>query len=142
MALERREWGNFYGYLVSVKEDGRWSPKARAWPSCRPAQARQQAQRELKPEKKDIGAINHGLERLRLHGRKLELDGKLDAAAQADMDAERAELNSRYKAIEDRLTACTRPSPRQPGGPRWQRPEVEIGLARWSTPSSRTPCPA
>jgi len=23
IALERREWGNFYGYLVSVKEDGR-----------------------------------------------------------------------------------------------------------------------
>lgn len=55
-------------------------------------------------EKKDIGAINHGLERLRLHARKLELDGKLDAAAQADMDADRAELNSRYKAIEDRLS--------------------------------------
>lgn len=58
----------------------------------------------VKLEKKDIGAINHGLERLRLHSRKLELDGKLDAAAQADMDAERAELNNRYKAIEERLT--------------------------------------
>lgn len=23
MAIERREWGNFYGYLVNVKENGK-----------------------------------------------------------------------------------------------------------------------
>lgn len=107
IALERREWGNFYGYLVSVKEEGRVVAQGpEAWNEL---QARLQRASELndqlvKLEKKDIGAINHGLERLRLHGRKLELDGKLDAAAQADMDAERAELNNRYKAIEERLT--------------------------------------
>jgi phosphate transport system permease protein len=101
MALERREWGNFYGYLVSVKEDGKVVAEGpAAWPSCRPASSAPTSSTPAQElEKKDIGAINHGLERLRLHGRKLELDGKLDAAAQADMDAERAELN-----------AATRPS--------------------------------
>src|SRR5690606_30883178 len=34
---------------------------------------------------------------------QLELQGKLDAAAQADIEADRAELNNRYKAIEERL---------------------------------------
>lgn len=107
IALERREWGNFYGYLVSVKEEGRVVAEgAAAWAELQARLKRaNQLNSELQSlEKKDIGAINHGLERLRLQARKLELDGKLDAAAQADMDAERAELNSRYKAIEDRLT--------------------------------------
>ncbi|MEZ0198709.1 phosphate ABC transporter, permease protein PstA, partial [Pseudomonas qingdaonensis] len=100
-------WGNFYGYLVSVKEQGRVVAEGpAAWNELQARLKRaNQLNSELQQlEKKDIGAINHGLERLRLQARKLELDGKLDAAAQADMDADRAELNSRYKAIEERLT--------------------------------------
>jgi phosphate transport system permease protein len=107
IALERREWGNFYGYLVSVKENGKVVAEGpAAWNELQTRLARaDKLARELQTlEKTDIGAINHGLERLRLHSRKLELEGKLDAAAQADMDAERAELNSRYKAIEERLS--------------------------------------
>lgn len=106
IALERREWGNFYGYLVSVKENGKVVAEgAAAWNELqsRLARADKLASDLQTLEKKDIGAINHGLERLRLHSRKLELEGKLDAAAQADIEAERAELNNRYKAIEDRL---------------------------------------
>nr|WP_314494285.1 phosphate ABC transporter permease PstA [uncultured Pseudomonas sp.] len=106
MALERREWGNFYGYLVSVKEGDRIVAQGdRAWGELQARLKRaSQLNDELQSlEKKDIGAINHGLERLRLQGRKLELDGKLDAAAQADLESERAELNNRYKAIEERL---------------------------------------
>ncbi|WP_449430533.1 phosphate ABC transporter permease PstA [Pseudomonas putida] len=107
IALERREWGNFYGYLVSVKQEGRVVAEGpAAWNELQARLKRaNQLNSELQQlEKKDIGAINHGLERLRLHSRKLELDGKLDAAAQADMDAERAELNNRYKAIEESLS--------------------------------------
>ncbi|MGH8382076.1 phosphate ABC transporter permease PstA [Pseudomonas sp.] len=107
IALERREWGNFYGYLVSVKENGKVVAEGQAaWTElqARLKRAEQLAGELQKLEKKDIGAINYGLERLRLQSRKLELDGKLDAAAQADMDAERAELNNRYKAIEERLS--------------------------------------
>lgn len=106
IALERREWGNFYGYLVSVKENGKVVAEGQAaWAELQNRLARsEKLARDLQSlEKKDIGAINHGLERLRLHSRKLELEGKLDAAAQADIEAERAELNNRYKAIEDRL---------------------------------------
>ena len=56
-------------------------------------------------EKKDISAINHGLERLRLQTRKLELEGRLDATAQADIDAERAALEARYQALEGELVS-------------------------------------
>ncbi|MFW3899298.1 phosphate ABC transporter permease PstA [Pseudomonas bharatica] len=106
IALERREWGNFYGYLVSVKENGKVvadGPAAWAELQSRLARADKLASDLQTLEKKDIGAINHGLERLRLHSRKLELEGKLDATAQADIESERAELNNRYKAIEERL---------------------------------------
>ncbi|VVN75226.1 phosphate ABC transporter permease PstA [Pseudomonas fluorescens] len=106
MAIERREWGNFYGYLVNVKQDGKVIAEGEAaWPELQARVERvNQLAAQLKTlEKSDIGAINAGLERLRLQARKLELAGKLDAAAQADMDGERAELNSRYKAIEAKL---------------------------------------
>ena len=106
MTLERREWGNFYGYLVNVKEGGRVVAEGEAaWPVLqeRIKRVEKLADELYSLEKKDIGAINHGIERLRLQARKLELDGRLDAAAQADMAAERAELDARYKVIEARL---------------------------------------
>ncbi|MEX5499539.1 phosphate ABC transporter permease PstA [Pseudomonas syringae] len=106
MTLERREWGNFYGYLVNVKEDGRVVAEGEAaWPVLqeRIKRVEKLADELYSLEKKDIGAINHGIEHLRLQARKLELDGRLDAAAQADMAAERAELDARYKVIEARL---------------------------------------
>ncbi len=106
VAMERREWGNFYGRLVSVKENGQVVAEGEA--AMAELQKRLKRVDDLyaqlyKLEKKDIGAINHGLERLRLEGRKLELDGKLDAAAQADLAAARAELEARYKGLEAQL---------------------------------------
>jgi phosphate transport system permease protein len=108
MTIERREWGNFYGYLVNVKENGKIVAEGEAaWPQLQQRIERvQKISDELDGlEKTDIGAINHGIERLRLQARKLELNGKLDAEAQADMAAERAEYDARYKEIESRLGA-------------------------------------
>jgi len=108
MTLERREWGNFYGYLLSVKEKGQVVAEGEAaWPALQQRLARvdQLAAELAQLEKKDIGAINHGLERLRLQTRKLELQGELDASAQADLAAERGELDARYKELEGRLIA-------------------------------------
>ena len=106
VAMERREWGNFYGYLVNVMESGKVVAEGdAAWGEL---QKRLERSGELYErleslQKKDIGAINHGLERLRLDTRKLELKGELDAAAQADLDARRAELDAEYKVLEKQL---------------------------------------
>lgn len=108
VALERREWGNFYGYIVSVKERGKVIAEGEAaWPVLqeRLARVNHLAEKLATLEKKDISAINHGLERLRLQTRKLELEGRLDATAQADIDAERAALEARYKALEGELVS-------------------------------------
>jgi phosphate transport system permease protein len=106
MVLERREWGDFYGYLGSVKESGRVVAEGEAaWPALqeRVARARDLAGELASLEKHDIGRLNAGLERLRLRGRKLALEQRLDATAQADLDVERAELQGRYQALEAHL---------------------------------------
>ena len=108
VVLERREWGNFYGELLNIKESGRLIAQgADAWNEL---QQRIDRVDDLyaqiaRLEKVDIGHINHGLERLRLKTRKLELDDELDANAQAELDAERARWDADYQALEDRLRA-------------------------------------
>lgn len=108
VVLERREWGNFYGELLSVKEGGNLvAEDSSAWDEL---QRRIERVDELhaqiaRLEKVDIGRINHGLERLRLQTRKLELEGRLDEAAQAELDAERAGWDADYAALEGELSA-------------------------------------
>ncbi len=108
MVLERREWGNFYGYLLNVKEAGQLVAEGEgAWNEF---QARIDRVDELhtqisRIEKVEIGRINHGLERLRLKTRQLELNDRLDAAAQADLDAERAQWDAEYRVLEEKLAA-------------------------------------
>jgi phosphate transport system permease protein len=107
-AFERREWGNFYGYLVNVKEAGELVAEGDAsWPALQERLERvDQLHKQLvRLEKKDIGRINAGLERIRLQTRKLELQGKLDEVAQAELDAERAQWDAEYKVLETQLIA-------------------------------------
>ncbi|WP_041770466.1 phosphate ABC transporter permease PstA [Metapseudomonas resinovorans] len=106
VALERREWGNFYGRLISVKENGQVVAEgeaAMAELTKRLARVNELYAQLYQLEKKEIGGINHGLERLRLQTRKLELNDALTPEAQADIAAERAELEKRYKGLEERL---------------------------------------
>nr|WP_217477241.1 phosphate ABC transporter permease PstA [Stutzerimonas stutzeri] len=108
VALERREWGNFYGELLNVKEAGQLVAEGdAAWAELlqRIDRVNDLHEQIAKLEQVDIGRINYGLERLRLKTRKLELDDKLDAAAQAELDAERAQWDGEYKALEGELTA-------------------------------------
>lgn len=106
--LERREWGNFYGYLANVKENGELIAEGDAsWPVLKERIERvEQLHKQLvRIEKKDIGRINAGLERIRLQTRKLELQGKLDEVAKAELAAERAQWDAEYKVLEAKLIA-------------------------------------
>ncbi|CAN7387622.1 phosphate ABC transporter permease PstA [Pseudomonas sp. LjRoot71] len=110
-AFERREWGNFYGYLVNVKENGELVAEGDAsWAALQERLTRvdQLHAQLVRLEKKDIGRINAGLERIRLQTRKLELQGKLDAVAQAELDAERAQWDAEYKVLETELIALNK----------------------------------
>ncbi|WP_339899774.1 phosphate ABC transporter permease PstA [uncultured Gilvimarinus sp.] len=108
MVIERREWGNFYGFPVSLKENGEVIAQAQDADFWSLVQERIERSLDLHHEinyieKVEIGRINHKLERLRLERRRLELDG-VDAAtlaaADAEFAAERAELDEQYRVVK------------------------------------------
>jgi phosphate transport system permease protein len=107
MAIERREWGNFYGELVDVRENGKVvaTKNNGAWEELQERLERSSAIfteiRQL--EKVEIGAINYGLERIRLKERGLELDKDDDPAKRKELSDERAELQSHYKQLQAHL---------------------------------------
>lgn len=117
--VERREWGNFYGYPVEIKEQGKTISRIDNADFWEQLYARVERNVSLhadlrKIEKVDIGRINNGLNRLRLQQRSLELDGVSGAqlaAAQMEMDQRRAELEAQYlvvKAERDEILARTK----------------------------------
>jgi phosphate transport system permease protein len=106
VALERREWGNFYGYLNSVKENGQVVAQGdAAWDELQKRLDRandlHESIREL--EKDEIGGINYEIEELRLDRRRLELDGVTDPAAFAELKAQRKALDKRYSELQSKL---------------------------------------
>lgn len=106
MTVERREWGNLYGYLNAVQENQQTVVVGNgAWETLQERLARATAIfaeiREL--EKGEIGSINYGLERLRLRERALELENNTDPAEQEIIKQERAALNAEYAGLQQRL---------------------------------------
>jgi phosphate transport system permease protein len=112
---EREEWGNFYGYLRSVKEGetvvGEYTGYDKTdeyialWDEF---QARIERAEDLHDEiytiqKHEIGAINYELERLRLKQRSLELKGETDQSEFDAINNRRDELNSEYEALQAQL---------------------------------------
>ncbi len=106
MVVERREWGNFYGQLVAVKESGKVIAEGpAAWPvvQTRIAQALAVFSQIAHLEKKQVGAVNYSLEQLRLEQKKLQLENHLDDAAKQHLAAEKAELELDYKKYQGQL---------------------------------------
>lgn len=108
LVLERREWGNFYGYLRAVKEEGQVvAAGAAAWPALLPRLARaiDLHGRIEAIERGGIGAVNFRLEQLRLAQRSLELDGDDDPQALADIEAQRRQLLAEHDELRRELDA-------------------------------------
>ncbi|MDD1626941.1 MAG: phosphate ABC transporter permease PstA [Methylococcaceae bacterium] len=106
MVVERREWGNFYGQLVEVKESGKTiATGEQVWPVLQTKidEALAVFKEIAHLEKKEIGAINYGLERLRLEQRKLELENSLDDVAKQQIAAEKAGYEAEYKQYQAQL---------------------------------------
>jgi phosphate transport system permease protein len=114
-AFERREWGNFYGYVREVREFGNTvvtsdpqdSDDQSAWIELQSRVARALTIHDQISflEKGEIGEVNYALERLRLRQRGLELRGEDTAANIAELDAEREIWNSHYETLQERLEA-------------------------------------
>ena len=112
VVLERREWGNFYGFLRGVKESGQpqeYADGTALWSDFQQRIARAQAIHDdiERIEKKAIGAVNYRLEKLRLRERGLALSEEMSDAERAErqlaIDSERAELDADYKVLQKEL---------------------------------------
>ncbi len=114
-AAERREWGNFYGYLRGLKENGKLVASYKGYQKTdeymalwNNFQTRIERTLDIQEqisdiEKGTIGSINYKLERLRLKQRSLELKGVTDQSRYAEIDDRRVELNAEYQALQQTL---------------------------------------
>jgi len=106
MVIERYEWGNFYGYLVSVSENAQiFATTQDAKNALDRVVERSQdlLDKTHSLEKDEIGAINYRLEKLRLTKRRLEIDGVTAPAEFEAIAREKAELEVQYKELEKEL---------------------------------------
>ncbi|MDF3031374.1 MAG: pstA [Moraxellaceae bacterium] len=106
VALERYEWGTFFGRLKDVKESGNVvASGTQAWEALNDRIARSNGLLDeiAGIEKGDVGRINYELEKLRLEEKRLELAGQLTDAERARLATEKATLEKEYDGLRGRL---------------------------------------
>ena len=126
VTLERREWGNFYGYLTGLRqagspvslagiENGELQGQADAlWEELHQRLDRaRELRREIESiERSIIADINFGMERLRLEERRLELNrgyfAAESAAALREIARQQEAFDADYAAIRLRLLELNR----------------------------------
>ncbi len=98
IAVERREWGNLYGFLVAVERDGKVISSGDPWMEFEAQVTETTAvfDRIRHIERDLIGAVNYRLERLRLEERKLALQRADTPGVRARIQSEQAELQAEY----------------------------------------------
>ncbi|MDH5601780.1 MAG: phosphate ABC transporter, permease protein PstA, partial [Gammaproteobacteria bacterium] len=102
IVLERREWGNFYGYLKSVKSDGDTVAEAdTAWQELeKRLQRAELIYKQIRDiEKGDIGSVNYKMEQIRLNKRRLELDKEDTKENLARLALEQQQLEKNYTVL-------------------------------------------
>ena len=102
IVFERLEWGNAYGTIVELREQGTAISTSAPWNELqnrvrRVVDLRHQA---LVIQKKSINRINYRLEQIRLKQRRRELNGNFETE---DLDQQRAQLNAEYVLNERAL---------------------------------------
>jgi len=106
IVLERREWGNFYGYLKTVTNNDNVTVSGKnAWPELiKRLQHSEELYTQIRDiEKGDIGSINYSMEKLRLAKRRLELDEEDTAENLAKLADKRTQLDKGYAVLEKKL---------------------------------------
>ncbi|MCA1777827.1 MAG: hypothetical protein LC637_00155, partial [Xanthomonadaceae bacterium] len=110
MMVERREWGNFYGFPEALERQGAVVASGeQLWGELQRAiqRANDLHDQIRRLEKVEIGAINSAMERVRLERRGLELRGVSGAALEAarvDLETRQTELDRRFQAIQAERT--------------------------------------
>ncbi len=113
LALERREWGNFYGYPMAFIREGDIvatveAPNFRQLVDEAVERSVSLHNRIRNIERGEVGRINRDIERLRLQERRLDLNrvtGTARAQADAEIAARRAELDAEFQILRGELDA-------------------------------------
>ena len=107
IVFERKEWGNLYGFIESVKKDGKLVASSDdVWTKFNEHLIRANSLQEdiTEIEKHEIGSINYEMERLRLKQKKLELNNAFDARAEQEIASEKALLDIKYISLQGQLS--------------------------------------
>jgi phosphate transport system permease protein len=112
VVIERLEWGNFYGRVVRISRGDELlaATPAETWRQLDSMLERKQRERAeiRKLERGPLGDVNHAIEKLRLAGRRLELESPPAAERerrQAEIDRRTAEREAEYQKLEAELFA-------------------------------------
>ena len=109
IALERREWGDFHGFLKEVREGDRVVASGRdaSWAALteRLPTALAVHEEALAIERDEIGRVSFRKERIRLELRRLERKGVTTGPAVASLAAEEARLQGEYERLLGKLQA-------------------------------------
>jgi phosphate transport system permease protein len=114
VALERQEYGDFYGFLRAIERDGQliagpeqaWEALAQHHPD-----ARRLAGKAREIQREEIGEVNAAIQRVNLQlkaARRKAGGDVIDPALQSSIDAELARLQHEYEQLRteaERLTA-------------------------------------
>ena len=108
IVFERTEWGNFYGYIKAIKQNGEALPLAntdRLWEELqtRIDRVNEVRKRIHKIEKNEIGSINYKIEKLRLYERSVELKKEDTPEELAKINQQRESLNNQYRELKSEL---------------------------------------
>lgn len=107
VAVERQEWGNLYGFLKGIRDGDQvvsgepantWQELHRRLPA-----ARATSQEIRRIEKKEIGAINHAQETIRLKLKKLELQGRGNSSEVKQLQQALEDSDAQYQIQAARL---------------------------------------
>jgi len=105
--LERREWGNYHGYLKEIRKNGEIvsgaDPEAFSVLKSVIHDANKIHDEILKIEKGEIGDINYGIEKQRLKLRGLSMRGENNSAKEAEFRLKIEEYEALYKVSEAKL---------------------------------------
>ncbi len=105
--LERREWGNYHGYLKEIRKNGRAIPGAdpEAFSVLRDLirDSNKIHAEILEIEKGEIGDINYGIEKQRLKLRGLSMRGEDNPAKEAESRLKIEQYEARYRISEAKL---------------------------------------
>jgi phosphate transport system permease protein len=105
ISVERREWGNFYGRLLGVKENGKLLEGQLTWELAQEklkTALKLHAEIDLLQDNK-VGAINYSLERLRLKQRSLELKNQWNSTYQQEFATKKLGFEQEYKVIQEQI---------------------------------------